>query len=140
VAVFIVHGHDVGKLRDVENFLRRVVGEVIVLGDEPSGGRTIIEKFEAHANRSGFAVVLLTGDDEGRSRGQGELKRRGRQNVVFEMGYFFAHLGRGRTVVLYESGVERPSDIDGLVYISFDDQWAEKLRAELSEAGISLLR
>jgi predicted nucleotide-binding protein len=40
---------------------------------------------------------------------------RARQNVVFELGFFFGSVGRERVAVLYEPDVEKPSDIDGLV-------------------------
>ncbi|WP_236027708.1 TIR domain-containing protein [Burkholderia aenigmatica] len=46
------------------------------------------------ANRDvGFAVVLLSPDDEGRAK-DGELQPRARQNVVLALGNFMAHLSR----------------------------------------------
>ena len=92
--------------------------EVVILHEQPNEGRTLIEKFEDHASAGDHAVVLLTGDDVG-----GEvpvdgkdpvLNPRGRQNVVFELGFFVGRLGRSRAVVLYEEGVELPSDFKGL--------------------------
>lgn len=135
-AVFLVHGHDARRLRDVEKLLERLVDEVIVLADQPNRGQTVVEKFLNKAGQASMAVVLLTGDDEGRKVGEPELVRRGRQNVIFEMGFFFASLGRDRVVVLHEPGVELPSDVAGLLYVSFEDQWAEALRNELAAAGI----
>jgi predicted nucleotide-binding protein len=38
---------------------------VIVLHEQVNAGRTILEKFEDHAVAASYAVVLLTGDDEG---------------------------------------------------------------------------
>lgn len=40
--------------------------------------------------------------------------------MVLELGFFFGLLGRERTAVLYDSGVELPDDISGLVYIEHD--------------------
>jgi predicted nucleotide-binding protein len=34
--------------------------------------------------------------------------------------WFFGSLGRERVAILYEPDVEKPSDIDGLVYIELD--------------------
>jgi predicted nucleotide-binding protein len=85
-----------------------------------------------------YAVVLLTADDMGRARNEQDLKPRARQNVVFELGYFFAHLSRQNVAVLLDAGVQRPTDIDGLVYIKRDPDggWKVKLAKELNEAGI----
>ena len=54
----------------------------------------MIEKVEANSD-VGFAVVLLTPDDEGRKKGtELELESRVRQNVLLELGYFIGRLGR----------------------------------------------
>ena len=47
------------------------------------------------------------------------LKRRARQNVIFEMGYFLAMLGRksGRIFLLHQGALELPSDLSGVIYI-----------------------
>jgi predicted nucleotide-binding protein len=68
-------------------------------------GRTIIEKFEAHAGQVGSAIVLLTSDDKGGAVGKPQ-QRRARQNVVLELGFFLATLGRERVVILHEQDVE----------------------------------
>jgi predicted nucleotide-binding protein len=42
--------------------------------------------------------------------------------------------------VLFDSQVEKPSDLDGLVYIEHDDRgsWKQKLARELVAAGIEV--
>ncbi len=78
----------------------------------------------------------MTGDDEGGLAG-GPKRARARQNVVFELGFFFGKLGRKRVAVLLDRGVEQPSDLDGLVYISLEDgSWKHHLARELQTAGI----
>lgn len=64
----------------------------------------------------------------------------GRQNVVFELGFFFGQLGRGRVAALYEEGVELPSDVQGLAYIRLDPTggWRLPLAQELREAGLDV--
>jgi predicted nucleotide-binding protein len=62
---------------------------VIVLHEQINNGRTILEKFEQHAASAAYAVVLLTADDEGGARSVAERQVRGRQNVIFELGFFF---------------------------------------------------
>lgn len=68
------------------------------------------------------------------------LKPRARQNVIFEFGYFIAKLGRGRVAALCESDIERPSDIDGLLYTPLDQKgdWKKKLAREINAAGITI--
>jgi hypothetical protein len=135
--VFIVHGHDGEAKVTVARFLSMLMErEPIILHEQADRGRTIIEKFEAHAGQVGSAVVLLTGDDEGGAVG-GPQKRRARQNVVFELGFFLAKLGRERVVILYEEGVELPSDIQGVLYVPLDGPgvWRNIVARELREAG-----
>ena len=65
---------------------------------------------------------------------------RGRQNVVFELGYFVGHLGRNRVCTLYEPGVEIPSDFSGIVYVPIDEAgaWRTLLARELKAAGFEV--
>jgi predicted nucleotide-binding protein len=64
--VFIVHGHEGEPREAVSNFLRKIDFTPVILHEQSNQGRTIVEKFEAHAEVD-FAVVLLTPDDVGRS-------------------------------------------------------------------------
>lgn len=142
-SIFVVHGHARAVLHEAVRVLERGTGrDVIVLHEQANGGRTILEKFEDHATGAAFAVVLLTGDDEGGVRTGERTQPRGRQNVIFEFGFFFGKLGRQRVAVLLEAGVEKPSDIDGLVYISLDQHgaWKQSLAKELENAGIQVDR
>lgn len=134
--IFVVHGHDNVRKLEVARFLERTTGKtVVILHEQPHKGRTIIEKLEDHASEAGFAVVLLTGDDEGAERG-GQARLRARQNVILELGFFLGALGRSRVVALYEEGVERPSDIDGVLYVSLAGQWMADLAKELRAADV----
>jgi Predicted nucleotide-binding protein containing TIR-like domain len=136
--IFLVHGHDERRKLEVATFLFGATGtEPIILHMQPTAGRTIIEKIERYAAEAGFAVVLLTADDIGASKlRDDELRPRARQNVVLELGYFFAALGRDRVAALLEDGVERPSDLDGILYIPFDGDWKAELNKELRAAGV----
>lgn len=137
---FIVHGHDTELLLRVKTFLGKIDFEPIVLRDEPNKGRTIIEKFEQNA-KVGFAVVLLTADDVGYDKGCPENKKpRARQNVVIELGYFIGRYGRERVIVLCDPTVERPGDIDGLIYIDCTNEpkWKTEIVKELRAANYKL--
>ena len=141
--VFIVHGQDEGKKYELESYLQKLLAEApIILHQEPNGGKVLIEKLEDSASSVGYAIVLLTGDDVGRAKqlDSKDDQSRARQNVVFEMGFFFGLIGRGRVAVLYEQGLEHPSDISGLVYIALDAAggWKGKLASEMDHAGIAV--
>ena len=115
--------------------------EVIVLHEQANRGQTLIEKFERHSARAAFAIILLTADDEGRLRAEdGELLPRGRQNVILELGFFFGKLGRDRVCTLLAEGVEKPSDIDGIVYTPFSTggSWKVDVIREMQAAGFTL--
>lgn len=139
--VFVVHGAHVAWREQTARFLEQVLGpdhRTVILHEQTNQGQTIIEKLESAAREAQYAVVLLTGDDEGRRQGDDLLEPRARQNVVLELGYFLGVLGRRNVCVLYETGVELPSDIHGLVYIQLDDAngWQLSLFRELRAAGL----
>lgn len=153
--IFLVHGHDTALKDRVARHVHLLTGQPpIILEEQPGGSRTIIELIELHAAEAAFAIVLLTGDDEGRKRGftartsgaiEKRLKpklpvllRRARQNVVLELGYFMARLGRDHVCALYEDGVELPSDFAGVKYLRVDpeDAWSGKLGNELGRVGL----
>ncbi len=128
---FVVHGHDEAKkfevARFIENDLRK---RTIILHEQPNKGRTIIEKFEDYS-KVDFAVALWTADDFGQSKAEPDLKDRARQNVIFETGFFIGAIGRQNVIVLYEDGVEIPSDYSGVIFIRLADNWKDDLRKEV---------
>lgn len=136
--VFIVHGHDDGSREMVARFLERIGLEAIILHEQASQGRTVIEKVVAHGN-VGFAVVLLTPDDEGCAKG-GEPEPRARQNVLLELGYFIGRLGRDKVCALKRGTLEIPSDFAGVVWETMDSSggWKQALARELVAAGHSI--
>lgn len=137
--VFVVHGHEEGPREMVARFLERLGLVSVILHEQASRGRTVIEKVEEHGDVA-FAVVLLTPDDEGRAKNGGELMPRARQNVVLELGYFLARLGRDRVCALKRGGVEIPSDYAGVVWTDMDQGggWRLTLARELKSVGFDV--
>jgi predicted nucleotide-binding protein len=138
--VFVVHGHDESARETVARFLERLDLEPIILHEQASSGRTIIEKVERYSEVA-FAVVLLTPDDVGASKGkEGTLNPRARQNVILELGYFLGKLGRTHVTGLIKGDLEKPSDYDGVVYIQLDGPgaWRLQLARELKAAGLDV--
>ena len=135
--VFIVHGHDNAAKEAVARFVEKIGLEAIILHEQASSGNTIIEKIEANSN-VGFAIVLYTPCDLGASQEKkDELKPRARQNVIFEHGYLIGKIGRKNVCHLFKSGVETPSDIEGLVYAPMDagDSWKYTVAKEMKACG-----
>jgi tetratricopeptide (TPR) repeat protein len=132
--VFIVHGHDKNAVKDMKKMIRRLKMQPVVLNEKPGRGRTLIEKFEEETKDINYAVVLLTPDDKGCAKRKKKLQKRVRQNVIFEMGYFFGKLGRDKVLNLLRGDVEKPSDIEGISYLPFKSTVMERkkeLRREL---------
>lgn len=134
--VFIVHGHDEIAKLTLARFLEQLNLEPIILHEQPSSSKTIIEKIEAFSDVD-FAVVLYTPCDVGKKNSaESTTKNRARQNVVFEHGYFIGKLGRHNVTALVKGDVETPNDISGVVYIDLDDRggWKLDLAKELKNA------
>ncbi|MDO3444227.1 nucleotide-binding protein [Agrobacterium sp. V1] len=91
--VFLVHGRDNETKNEVARFLERIGIEVIILHERPNLGRHLLTKFQEEAGDVGFAVVLITPDDEGGLAGGTASEPRARQNVIFELGFFIGRLG-----------------------------------------------
>jgi predicted nucleotide-binding protein len=132
--IFIVHGHDEAAQQAVARFVERIGFEAVILSEQANQGRTIIEKIEMHGD-VGFAIVLLTPDDVG-GKTAASLRSRARQNVLLELGYFMAKLGRDRVCTLAKGDLEIPTDFAGVVWERLDDggAWKTALARELKAA------
>lgn len=138
---FLVHGHDKKTMHSVKEYLQHDLGlpEPIILRDRASHGQTIIEKIESYGHQIDLVFILLTPDDKILSdHDREEVCFRPRQNVVFEMGYFFGVLGRGtgRVILLFRQPIELPSDVGGMISIDITNgihSADAEIRREISE-------
>lgn len=132
--IFVVYGHDDIARTQLEALLRRWDLEPIILDQQASVGQTIIEKLEEYSSSVGYAIILATPDDDGKAKSEDRYKSRVRQNVVLELGMFLSKLGRDRVAILLKEAkdFEKPSDIQGLIYIPFQNK--------VDEVSISLIR
>jgi len=148
VQVFIVHGHDRAALEQTKMILFELNLKPYILQETSGGGKTIIEALEKHLDgkrpKAAFGIVLLTPDDLGASQkdGPSALRPRARQNVVLEMGMLISSIGRSKTLVLVRGDkLERPSDMEGIIYKSFREsvrEVAADICDRLREAGFNL--
>ena len=120
--VFVVYGHDEVARTQLEAMLRRWDLEPLILDQLESSGNTIIEKLEEYMPQADFGIVLATPDDVGFPKNKEDARRfRVRQNVVLETGMLLSQLGRSKVAILLKNieNMEKPSDINGLIYIPF---------------------
>lgn len=143
--VFVVYGHDEAARTQLDAMLRRWGLEPIILDQLPSKGQTIIEKLEDYTEDVGFGVVLATPDDLGYPKDHEDQKAyRARQNVVLELGMLLVKLRRHNVAILLGNQVEmeRPSDIQGLIYIPFKDDLQKEagpaLAKEMAAQGYNI--
>lgn len=148
--IFIVHGRDHKPMKELKEIIIDLGLNPVVLHEQPSAGRTIVEKLEKYSD-VGYAFVILTPEDRG-----GPLKWkmpvlggnileeahfRARQNVILELGYFIGRVGRDKVCCLYKGDVELPSDMHGVAYIAFGKSIAEVRQGivkELKAAGYNV--
>ena len=136
--IFIVHGRDHELKLETKNYLQNTLGlDCVILHEKDGEGDTIINKFERYAQECTLAVVLLSEKDASDTKGfaDPDAPKRPRPNVLFEMGYFFARLGRKNVLILRKGSVEIHSDILGIEYIDVTggvETAGEKIRRRMS--------
>ena len=120
--IFVVHGQDDVARDELLAWLEEFRPDINVfrLAELGKAGQPIPTEFERLAALSDLAIVLITPDDVGRRKEDTTDRTRARQNVWLEAGWFWGRLGRTRTLLLLKGNVEeRPSDIDGILYIQY---------------------
>jgi len=138
--VFIVHGHDEVAKTKTARFVEKLGFEAIILNEQVSSSKTIIEKIEEYSN-VGFGIILYTPCDiGGKQSASPDLKARARQNVVFEHGFLIGKIGRGNVCALVKGDIETPNDISGVVYVAMDnaDAWRYHIAKELKKVGYNI--
>lgn len=138
--VFIVHGHDEAAKTKTARFIEKLGFMPIILHEQASGSKTVIEKIEAYSN-VGFGIVLYTPCDVGAKKDANlTYKNRARQNVVFEHGFLIGKIGRENVCALVKDDIETPNDISGVVYVKMDDDdaWHLKVARELRNSGYNV--
>lgn len=100
-------------------------------------GKTVTESLTEAADRSDFAVFVLTVDDPVRAR---RSRWSPRANLVFEMGFLAGHLGLSRTflVVADSRATELPSDLAGTMYIALNTRDQPSLELAVAPAVDSI--
>ncbi|HET9284193.1 MAG TPA: nucleotide-binding protein [Candidatus Angelobacter sp.] len=136
--IFIVHGHSETAKAQLKDLLSGLGLQPIILSEQSHRGRTIIEQLEYHSTTCSFAFVLMTPDDIA-SGSEIEPLRRARQNVILELGWFMARLGRENVILLSQGKIELPSDVLGILYLPFKNEVHEvaaEVAKQLHDVGL----
>jgi hypothetical protein len=113
--IFIGHGQG-SEWRDLKDHLADKQHYTISAYEVGArAGHAIRDVLDDMSEESTFAILVMSGDDK---TDGGEL--RARQNVIHEIGLFQGRLGYARAIVLIEKGVEVPSNINGITWISYE--------------------
>jgi len=134
--IFIVHGHDEEMKQAAARTLEKLDLTPIILHEQPDGNKTIMEKIEQYSD-VGFAVIILSPDDFAYPKDEDPRKGkyRARQNVIMELGFFLAKLGRKGVFILcrQDDNFEMPSDYSGILYTPYDNAgyWKYKMVDEM---------
>jgi predicted nucleotide-binding protein len=113
-SVFLGHGRS-SLWAKVQVFLEKDLKlDVQVWEAESREGRHTIEVLNELLDASGFAVLVMTGED---ATLEGE--HRARQNVIHEIGLFQGRLGFENVALLEQNGIEGCSNLLGLQTIRF---------------------
>ena len=123
--IFIIHGKNEAKWRELQSIIKDDFKlNPIVLMEQPNAGSpTIIEKFERYAPTCSYAFAIFTPDDQIEKEGVTYLQAR--PNVLFELGWFCAYLGRPKVCILLQKGTEIFSDFDGVLQKRFNKEVKE---------------
>ncbi|MCC6785979.1 MAG: nucleotide-binding protein [Planctomycetes bacterium] len=136
--VFIIHGHNEAKWRELKEILTALGARPIVLGEAHGyGSVSWLERFIRAAERCEFAIAVFTEDDWVKNKGKQYFQPR--PNVLIELGFFISRLTLSNIMILVKGNVKLPSDVEGVVYTSFNENISEvraKLEVELKAAGV----
>jgi predicted nucleotide-binding protein len=113
--IFIGHGR-APQWQDLASFLKdQLKLEYEEFNRVPAAGVSTTERLSEMLDRCGFALLVLTGEDEHK-----DSTLHARENVVHEVGLFQGRLGWRRAIVLLESGCAEFSNIAQLGQIRFE--------------------
>jgi predicted nucleotide-binding protein len=130
--IFIGHGRS-SQWRDLKDHLHEKHHyKVEAYETGARAGHSIRDILEEMIDKSSFAVLVLTAEDEQINGGI-----RARQNVIHEAGLFQGRLGFPRAIMLIEAGVEEFSNVQGVQYIQFS---RENIKETFGEVLATLRR
>lgn len=120
IKAFISHGKESSALSKIENFLRVLGVEPLIVKDRPNLDKTVNEKVNYYLKQADCAIIIATADDNI----DGKLYPR--ENVAHEIGLAQKTL-EGKIIYLLEKGTEFPSNISSKVWEPFNQDNLENV-------------
>jgi predicted nucleotide-binding protein len=142
--IIVISGEDDEMKQALTGALTKLLLIPLVMCEEPSQGKKIIENFSRDYADVAFALVLLSPDDFAYAKNEAVTKRKlkPQQDVVFELGFLLGKLGKTNVLVFFRecANFEIPTDFEGIKFTAFDnrDSWKLALIRELTNCGYNV--
>jgi hypothetical protein len=143
--IFVVPGSDRLINHEVIEFLSAASVEIVQKEDDRRRGETLLDQLDRCASND-FAVFILGADFYFYPRTQSHESSRlmAAQEIIFQLGYLVAKLGRERVVILYQESdhFRRPTDYFDIYYVPLASNavWKIDLRQRMKACGITIPR
>ncbi len=141
--IFVVSGSDQLVNGEVMEFLNTASADVVKKEDDRRRGESLLDQLNRVVSPD-FAVFVLSPDFYFYPRTQDVDRARlmAAQEIIFQLGYLVAKLGRERVLVLYQESdhFRRPTDYFDIFYVPMTANavWKIDLAKRLSACGISV--
>ena len=141
--IIVVSGTDEIMKQTITGALRKLGLAAIVMSEEPSQGKKIVDRFADYAD-VGFALVLLSPDVYVYPKGEEATKRERipRQDVTLMFGFLLGKLGKDKVLAFYRESPNFafPIDFEGVKFTALDDRdsWKLALIRELTNCGYTV--
>jgi predicted nucleotide-binding protein len=141
--IIVVSGTDEIMKQTFIGALRKLGLVSVIMSEEPSQGKKIVDRFTDYAD-VGFAVVLLSPDVYVYPKGEEATKRERtpKQDVILMLGFLLGKLGKERVLAFYKESLKFafPIGFEGVKFIAIDDRdsWKHTLIRELQGCGYTV--
>jgi predicted nucleotide-binding protein len=141
--IIVVSGTDETLKQTITGALRKLGLASVVMSEEPSQGKKIIDNYAKDYADVGFAVVLLSPDVYVYPKGEEATKRERtpKQDVTLMFGFLLGKLGKERVLAFYrESSNFAVPEFEGVKFTALDDRdsWKLALIRELTGLGYTV--
>jgi predicted nucleotide-binding protein len=141
--IIVINGTDETMKQTMTLSLKKLGLAPIVMSEEPSQGKKIVERFADYKD-VGFALVLLSPDIFVYPKGEEATKRERtpRQDVLLMFGFLLGKLGKERVLAFYRESPNFafPMEFEGVKFVALDDRgsWKHTLIRELTGCGYTV--
>ena len=141
--IIVVSGTDEIMKQTITGALRKLGLTTVIMSEEPSQGKKIVDRFADYAD-VGFALVLLSPDVYVYPKGEEATKRERipKQDVTLMFGFLLGKLGKDKVLAFYKESPNFafPIDFEGVKFTALDDRdsWKLALIRELINCGYTV--